>query len=137
MNYSLSSTRNTGDYTQKIITINNDVPKANNANFLTQLKQWHNIFADLDATGRTTGTIEFDGLTESFSNNSNNGYNKANITITALSLINGIPNKVIFSVDNLTIDNVVSSITQNFNRITGSTITNINNFILSALINLY
>lgn len=137
MNYSLSSSRKIGVYIQKIITTWNDTRLAMSTTLLDSLKSWHTAFANLDASGRAVGTIEYKGFTEAPSESGFNTGTKADITFTVLSTSTLTPKTTTLKVNDVTLVNFVTALNAPFNRLTGSDINVSSNYLISAIINLH
>lgn len=137
MNYSLSSSRKIGNYIQKIITTFNNTKKEQNANTLNFLKQWHTVFATLDASGREVGEIEYKGFTETQSTSISNLGSMADITFTVLSNSTSNPKTTTLKVDNVYLINLKTNLNTAFNALTGSDIDESTNYLISAIVNLH
>lgn len=137
MNYSLSSSRKIGDYIQKIITTQNNAPKATSSSFYDSLALWHNLLLSLDPVGRVVENIEYKGFTETESEKTDNDGTKADIIFTVLSNISYIPKTTTIKVYDVTIENAITKMKEAYNTLTGSSINLLNNYLISALINLH
>lgn len=137
MNYSLSSSRKIGDYIQKIITTLNNTAQASSTALLNSLKLWHTAFANLDASGREVGTIEYKGFTEAPSTNSRNLGTKADIIFTVLSTSRLNPKTTTLKVNDVTLDNLATALNTAFNTLTGSDVNVRSNYLISAILNLH
>lgn len=137
MNYSLSSSRKTGDYIQKIITTFNNTEQATSTALLNTLKLWHTAFADLDASSREVGTIEYKGFTEAPSPSSTNLGTKADITFTVLSTSTSKPKTTTLKVNDVTLTNLATTLNTAFNTLTGSAVNVSSNYLISAILNLH
>ena len=139
MNYSLSSSRKIGDYIQKIITTRNNAAKATDSSFLSSLQSWHTAFTRFDAPEREVGVIEFKGFTEAQSAGSSNTGTMADITFTVLNTsaqVAANPKTTTLKVNDVTIDNL-GALDTAFTLLTGMTINDSNNYLISAIINLH
>ena len=137
MNYSLSSSRKIGNYIQKIITTWNNTRPATSTTLLDSLKSWHTAFANLDASGRAVGTIEYKGLTEAPSTSGFNNGTMADITFTVLSTSTLKPKTTTLKVNDVTLVNLATALNAPFNRLTGSDINVSTNYLISAILNLH
>lgn len=137
MNYSLSSSRKTGDYIQKIITTQNSTAKATSTALLNSLKSWHTAFANLDASGREVGTIEYKGFTEAPSASSSNLGTKADITFTVLSTASSTPKTTTIKVTDVTLANLSTALNTALTTLVGSAVTANTNYLISAILNLH
>ena len=137
MNYSLSSSRKIGDYIQKIITTQNNTAQATSNALLNSLKSWHTAFANLDASSREVGTIEYKGFTEAPSASSSNIGTKADIIFTVLSTETLTPKTTTIKVTNVTVDNFSTALNTAFNTLVGYDITANTNYLISAILNLH
>ena len=139
MNYSLSSSRKIGDYIQKIITTWNNTAKATDGSLLSSLQSWHTVFEQFDATNREVGIIEFKGFTEAPSSDSSNLGTMADITFTVLNTsapVAANPKTTTLKVNNVTHDKL-NALNSAFILLTGMTINDSNNYLISAIINLH
>ena len=137
MNYSLSSSRKIGNYIQKIITTYNNAEKKGSAIKLNTLIGWHHKFNDLNPTEREAGNIEFKGFTETPSVSNDNLGTKLDITLTVLSTYSNFPKTTTFKVNDVTYDNLETAVNTAFKNLTGYDIKTLNNYIISAIINLH
>lgn len=137
MNYSLSSSRKIGNYIQKIITILNNTPKESNPYTLNSLKMWHTAFAELDASGREVGAIEYEGFTEAPSTSISNLGTMADIIFTVLSTSTLSPKTTTLKVNNVALDNIETELNTAFNTLTGSPVNVSTNYLISAILNLH
>lgn len=137
MNYSLSSSRKIGNYIQKIITTQNNTAKATSTAVFDSLRLWHTVFANLDASDREVGTIEYKGFTETPSANSSNIGTTADITFTVLSTSILKPKTTTLKVNNVTLDNFATALNTAFNTLTGFEINISTNYLISAILNLH
>lgn len=137
MNYSLSSSRKIGDYIQKIITTQNNTAQATSTTLINSLKSWHTAFADLDASSREVGTIEYKGFTEAPGASGNNIGTKADITFTVLSTSTLKPKTTTLKVNDVTLANLATALNTAFNTLTGSAINMSTNYLISAILNLH
>lgn len=137
MNYSLSSSRKIGGYTQKIITTYNDADSAPSATFINILKSWHEVFAGLDYSPSTSGTIEWKSFTRQKSKGSGNIGQHADITFTVLSTSTAYPKLTTITVENVSHENAVSELNSEYKSLIGSDIKSPNNYLVSAILNLH
>lgn len=137
MNYSLSSSRKIGDYFQKIITTQNNTAQASSPALLNSLKAWHNAFANLDASGREVGAIEYIGFTEAPSAGSSNTGTMADITFTVLSTESSTPKTTTIKVADVTFASLFTVLNTVYNRLVGSFVTVNINYLISAIVNLH
>ena len=137
MNYSLSSSRKIGDYIQKIITTQNNTAQGMSDSLLNSLKSWHTAFATLDASYREVGEIEYKGFTEAPSENGSNLGTKADITFTVLSTSTLMPKTTTLKANDVTLENLATSLSMVFSLITGSSIHASTNYLISAILNLH
>lgn len=137
MNYSLASARKIGNYWQKVITTQRNAPKAESTAYLTSLKQWHEVFENLDASGRDTGSIGYKGFTEFDDNGGDNNGAVAEGEFVILSKYNSTPKTVTIKLYGLTLENIVSALNSNCERLIGSPVTDSNNYLISAMLDLH
>lgn len=137
MNYSLSSSRKIGGYTQKIITTYNDAAPAPALTFFETLKSWHEPFAGFDYSTSTVGTIEWKSFTRQNSKGNTNLGGLADITFTVLSTSTAYPKLTTIKVENVSKGNIVSELNTAFASLIGSDIKSPNNYLVSAILNLH
>ena len=137
MNYSLSSSRKIGNYIQKIITIQNNTEQVTSTALLNSLKSWHTAFANLDASGREVGTIEYEGFLETPSASSSNLGTKADIIFTVLSTASSTPKTTTIKVTDVILDNLSTALNTALVTLVGSAVTANTNYLISAILNLH
>ena len=137
MNYSLSSSRKIGDYIQKIITTYNNTEKATSAQLLNTLRIWHTAFNGFNPSEREVGEIEFKGFTETPSISNDNLGTKADITFTVLSTYSGFPKTTTLKVNDVIVTDLETALNTAFSTLTSTNIKVLNNYIISAIINLH
>ncbi len=137
MNYSLSSSRKIGGYTQKIITTYNDAAPAPAVTYLKTLQAWHEPFAGFDYSPSTAGTIEWKSFTRQNSKGNTNLGGLADITFTVLSTSMANPKLTTIKVENVSQGNIVSELNSAFSTLIGSDIKSPNNYLVSAILNLH
>ena len=98
---------------------------------------WHHKFNDLNPTEREVGNIEFKGFTETPSVGNDNLGTKIDITLTVLSTYSNFPKTTTFKVNDVTYDNFETALNTAFKNLTGYDIKTLNNYIISAIINLH
>lgn len=136
MNYSLSSSRKIGTYTQKIVTTMRDTTKAASVSFLDGLKAWHGRLDSLDPTGRETGSRSYKGFMESDSSDTSNTGGKCNATISILITEAWKPKITTFKVENVAYANFASIVDADIYGLTGAHANDSSVYIISAIIDI-
>lgn len=138
MNYSLSSSRKVGNYIQKIITTYNNAPPSTSADILTKLKEWHTTTGNiLIHPGVVTEEIIYTGYTEAQSDENTNPGTLADVLITVACADNQVPAMTNFSIKNIALNDLRTSIFDKFGALTGVQTTSSNIILTSILINLH
>lgn len=137
MNYSLSASRNIGGYKQKIVVQLSNGGASSSASILTAMRGWCSPFTSIDPQDRSVGSFEYYNFIQTESNNTSNNGGIADVTVTMLSTTNGSnPKHTTFTVTGVTTSNMMSTITTAYSNLTGLTITNITEYLLTATIKL-
>lgn len=138
MNYSLSSSRKIGDYIQKIITTYNNTEKTTpDNNKLVILKTWHMAFADLNPPEREVGELELKGFTETPCGSTDNLGIKGDITLTVLSTYSNFPKTTTLKVNDVIVTDLETALNTAFYTLTTTYIKAVDNYIISAIVNLH
>lgn len=136
MNYSLSSSRKIGSYSQKIVTTMRNTTKASSVSFLDGLKAWHGRLDSLDPTGRETGTRSYKGFMESDSSDASNTGGKCNATISILVTEAWKPKITTFKVENVAYTDFASAVDTDIYALTGVHTNDSSVYIISAIIDI-